>query len=137
LGEQVTLEWLAQPALAGALRAELTWSGPVGTASRIATALRGWHYLRFEVTEHATPASDGARFMCTPDLGMHHSAVGMHGDLMIHENRLSALLDRAVRGAVAIEEELASLLGLAWDEELEPFRQAGDGAPIRFLNKTG
>lgn len=137
LGEPVTLTWGVQPALAGSLRTEMAWAGPVGTASRIASALREWHYLRFEVTEHATATSDGARFMCTPDLGMHHSAVGMHGDLMVHENRLGAVLERAIKGQVVIEEEIAALLGMAWDEELEPLRQAGDGAPIRFLNKTG
>ena len=24
-----------------------------------------------------------------------------------------------------------------WDEELEPFRYAGDGAPVRWLHKVG
>jgi hypothetical protein len=33
--------------------------------------------------------------------------------------------------------ELDRLLGRAWDEELEPFRYAGDGAPVRWLHATG
>lgn len=136
LGERVSLEWTAQPALASTQRAQLEWRGPVGTAAKIASALRDWHYLRFEVSEDPTMQSEGARFMCTPDLGIHHSATGIHGDVMIHENRLLAALEKAIRG-VDVEGEIAALLGLAWDEELEPFRQAGEGAPVRWLYRTG
>jgi hypothetical protein len=28
------------------------------------------------------------------------------------------------------------LLGSAWDDELEPFRYAGDGAPVRWLHEV-
>jgi hypothetical protein len=28
------------------------------------------------------------------------------------------------------------LLGRAWDDELEPFRYAGDGAPVRWLHEV-
>ena len=28
-------------------------------------------------------------------------------------------------------------LGRAWDDELEPFRYAGDGAPVRWLHQVG
>jgi hypothetical protein len=28
-------------------------------------------------------------------------------------------------------------LGKAWDDELEPFRYAGDGAPVRWLHRVG
>ena len=27
--------------------------------------------------------------------------------------------------------------GEAWDEELEPFRHAGEGAPVRWLHQVG
>lgn len=136
LGERISLEWRNQPALTSTQRAQLEWRGPIGTASAIASALRDWHYLRFEVTEDPTTVSEGARFMCTPDLGIHHSTTGLHGDVMIHENRLLAALEKAIHG-LDVEGEIATLLGLAWDEELEPFRQAGDGAPVRWLNRTG
>ena len=32
---------------------------------------------------------------------------------------------------------LASNMGKPWDDELEPFRHAGDGAPIRWLHRVG
>jgi hypothetical protein len=37
----------------------------------------------------------------------------------------------------SLEAELSLLLGEPWDAELEPFRRAGDGAPVRWLNATG
>jgi len=37
----------------------------------------------------------------------------------------------------AAEEMFAELLGTDWDAELEPFRYAGDGAPVRWLHKVG
>ena len=39
--------------------------------------------------------------------------------------------------ASALEEELSRLLGQPWDDELEPFRCAADGAPVRWLHATG
>jgi hypothetical protein len=29
------------------------------------------------------------------------------------------------------------MLGTAWDEDLEPFRLAGDGAPVTLLHQVG
>ncbi|MGO9054808.1 MAG: DUF3145 family protein, partial [Streptosporangiaceae bacterium] len=37
----------------------------------------------------------------------------------------------------SLEAELELLLGQPWDDELEPFRRAAAGAPVRWLNATG
>jgi len=37
----------------------------------------------------------------------------------------------------SLEAELALLLGQPWDDELEPFRHAAEGAPVRWLHATG
>jgi Protein of unknown function (DUF3145) len=37
----------------------------------------------------------------------------------------------------SLESELALLLGQPWDDELEPFRRAAAGAPVRWLHATG
>ena len=37
----------------------------------------------------------------------------------------------------SLEEELSLLLGQPWDDELEPFRRAAAGAPVRWLHATG
>ena len=41
------------------------------------------------------------------------------------------------RPASSLEAELARLMGQAWDDELEPFRCAAEGAPVRWLHATG
>ena len=37
----------------------------------------------------------------------------------------------------SLEQELSLLLGEPWDAELEPFRKAAAGAPVRWLHATG
>jgi hypothetical protein len=37
----------------------------------------------------------------------------------------------------SLEAELGLLLGQPWDDELEPFRHAAAGAPVRWLHATG
>ena len=137
LGVQVNLSWTAQPAAAGTYRSELSWQGPVGTAAKIASTLRGWNQLRFEVTEEPTAVSEGARYSYTPDLGIFHAVTGLHCDIMIPEDRLKAAVVKAALGETTLELEISKLLGKPWDDELESFRHAGDGAPVRWLHHVG
>ena len=139
VGAPVGMPWSGQPAAPGALRAELTWQAQPGTAGAIASALAGWNRLRFEVTEDSSPGCDGVRHCYTPDLGLFTAATGANGDIMVSENRLRSVMLLAERGGAtaSLEDELARLLGTAWDNELEPFRRAADGAPVRWLNATG
>ena len=116
------------------MRAELAWEGPAGTAGRVASALRGWPRLRFEVTEEPSPGAEGERFAWTPRLGMFRATVGVHGDIQVGEDRLRAALATAVAEGADVFETVESLLGQPWDEELEPFRYAGEGAPVRVLH---
>jgi hypothetical protein len=58
-----------------------------------------------------------------------------NGDIVVPENRLRATMTLALQaGLSSLEDEVARLLGTAWDNELEPFRRAADGAPVRWLN---
>ncbi|MGI8577902.1 MAG: DUF3145 domain-containing protein [Nocardioidaceae bacterium] len=134
LGVPVDLWWTPQPAKTGSYRAEYSWAGPVGTAAKLASGLRGWQRLLFEVTEEPTPASEGARYSFTPDLGVFHAVTGLHGDLMIPEDRLKAAVVKAAIGDLPLLAEIDKLLGKPWDDALEPFRHAGDGAPVRWLH---
>ncbi len=136
LGTAVSLEWTPQPAQAGSYRAELSWTGEAGTAAAITSALRGWDRLRFEVTEEPTAATEGARFSYTPELGVFHAVTGVHGDVMIPEDRLKAAMVKAALGETPLEIGMNLLLGTPWDDELEPFRYAGDGAPVRWLHQV-
>jgi hypothetical protein len=137
LGMPVTLEWTPQPAAPGMYRAELSWQADPGTGASLASALRDWLHLRFEVTEEPSAGAEGERYSSTPTLGLFHATTGVHGDIMVREDRLRAALARATSDpATSVMQEMQALLGKAWDEELEPFRYAGDGAPVRWLHQV-
>ena len=139
VGLPVGMSWVGQPAAPGALRAELNWHAHPGTAGAIASALAGWNRLRFEVTEDSSPGCDGVRHCYTPDLGLFSAVTGANGDIMVPEDRLRSVMLLASGGgtSTSLDDELGRLLGTAWDNELEPFRRAADGAPVRWLNATG
>jgi hypothetical protein len=137
VGTAVSMPWVSQPAAPGSLRAELTWKGRPGTAAAITSGLAGWNRLRFEVTEEASAGCDAMRYSYAPNLGLFAATTSANGDVLIPENKLRAALALGANGTSVLDKELERLLGGAWDNELEPFRRAGDGAPVRWLNATG
>lgn len=137
LGQPVSLDWIPQPAGPRLVRTELSWAGAVGAGARLASALRGWDNVRYEVTEEPSAGVDGSRWSATPALGIHHTWTNAVGDAVLHEDRLRAVLTTHRADPVALQEAVDALLGGPWDRELEPFRYAGDGAPVRWLHKVG
>ena len=125
LGMRVSLEWTPQTAEPGLWRAELSWQGEAGISAQLASALRGWAQLRYEVTEEPSPGNEGARYSCTPTLGLFHAITGVHGDLMVPEDRLRAAMLSASSAGTSFEEALG-----------ETFRWAGEGAPVRWLHQV-
>lgn len=136
LGTSVSLEWTPQHAQSGTQRAELSWTADSGSAAAIASALRGWNHLRYEVTEEPAAGTEGARFSYTPELGVFHAVTGVHGDILIPEDRLKAAVVRAAVGDTTLLLEIDKLVGKPWDDELETFRHAGEGAPVRWLHQV-
>lgn len=136
LGVPVNMDWTPQSAQPGTYRAELSWSGAAGSGAALASALRGWNHLRFEVTEEATSSTEGSRYSFTPDLGVFHAVTGLHGDIMIPEDRLKAAVVKSALGDTTLVLEVDKLLGKPWDDELETFRHAGEGAPVRWLHQV-
>jgi Protein of unknown function (DUF3145) len=137
LGIRISLDWTPQPTAPGTFRAELSWQAEAGTAAKLASALRDWMHLRFEVTEEPSAGAEGERYSSTPTLGLFHATTGVHGDIMVREDRLRAALARAATDpTTSVLAEMQELLGKAWDDELEPFRYAGDGAPVRWLHQV-
>lgn len=136
LGVPTRFEWTAQGAEPSSYRAELSWTGSVSTAAKLASALKGWQRIRFEVTEEPTSSSEGVRYSYTPRLGIFHAVTGIHGDIQVSEERLKTAISDAAVGATPLAEALDRLLGKAWDDELEPFRYAGEGAPVRWLHQV-
>ncbi|AHH95208.1 DUF3145 domain-containing protein [Kutzneria viridogrisea] len=136
LGVRADLRWAAQPALPGQLRAECAWTGEAGTGSSLAGALKAWPMLRFEVTEDPSPGTDGERFCFAPGIGLWHSRTSANGDIVVTEDQLRALASGS-RGGESFAHGVDSLLGKPWDDALEPFRRAGDGAPVTWLHRVG
>jgi hypothetical protein len=137
LGQPVALEWVRQPLGPRLLRTEMSWAGEAGTGGKMASALRGWDNLRYEVTEEPSPGSDGSRWSHTPSLGIHHTWTSASGDAVINEDRLRAAVSVSQGNPTVLAQELDRLLGRAWDDELEPFRHAGAGANVRWLHMVG
>ena len=135
-GMPVRMSWTAQPIERSAYRCEYAWTGPVGTAARLASALKGWQKVRFEVTEDATSTSEGERYSYTPVLGVFHAVTGLHGDILVPEDRIKQAVAAAAVGGLDLPSALGRLLGQPWDDELEPFRHAGDGAEVRWLHEV-
>src|SRR5690606_29046481 len=88
LGVPARIRWEDQPAMRGLQRAEMTWRGREDTGARLVSALRGMHEVRFEVTQEATAQLDGARWSCTPELGIHHAATDHAGNTVLTEDRV-------------------------------------------------
>ena len=108
LGRAVSFDWNEQPILSGSRRAEFYWEGPAGTGASLATAMRGWEHLRFEVSEDPTPRSDGGRWMHTPGLGIHYAQTDTAGNVVIGEDRVRYALEVAAGDPVELQRELMS-----------------------------
>ena len=64
--------------------------------------------------------------------GCGNGAISANGDIVVGEMRLRALM---ADGADALFAELDSVLGTAWDEALERYRDGGAGAEVSWLNR--
>ena len=137
LGRAVNFEWRAQPVLRGAMRAEFSWQGTRGNGAELASALRGWEHLRYEVTEDASAGNDGGRWMHTPDLGVYFAQTDVSGNLVIPEDRIRSAMETAGSNALELHRELRLALGQAWDDELEPFRFANEDSQVTWLHAVG
>ncbi|MFC3495089.1 DUF3145 domain-containing protein [Glycomyces rhizosphaerae] len=132
----VKLGWTPQDAERGTLSAERAWSGYAGMGAEFAKALAQWPMLRFEITEDPSAGVDGERIMHVPGRGVYRAAMSAGGDIMIAEDRIRALL-ATTTSAEALRNGLDQLLGLEWDRELRPFRQAAGGTEQSWLSQVG
>lgn len=136
LGSRVSMDWIPQPIAPTQVRSEVSWQAAPGTAARIASALRPFKMVRFEIAEEPSRGAEGERFAVTPELGIFRATMGPHGDIMIHEDRLRSVMLAAGDDPAALRAGLGQILGSDWDAELEPFRRAGDGVPVRWLHQV-
>ena len=129
---------LARPAGAhGRARTEFYWEGERGTGAALASALRGWEHLRFEVTEDAGLGTDGGRWMHTPDLGIFFAQTDTAGNIVIPEDRIRYAMEigrlRRVRAAPRAARRARS--GVGRRARAVPSRQRGQ--PGRLAAQGG
>lgn len=136
LGAGLNWQWTEQNAEPGSHRAELSWSGPTGSGARLASRLAEFARIRFEVTEEAILGAEGTRYCYTPSLGPFAATVGVHGDILVPEDRIRHALDTASVKGMSVHQAMERLLGTEWDEELEQFRYGSEDAPIRWLHQV-
>lgn len=136
IGRAVKFAWTDQPVLPGSRRADFLWEGSPGTGAQIASSLRGWAHLRFEVTEDPGDGVDGSRWLHTPDLGIFHAQTDAAGNIVVPEDRIRAAMDAAGTSAIELHRELRLALGQAWDDELEPFRHAIGTSTVTWLHRS-
>jgi hypothetical protein len=135
-GTQVHIDWVYQPISPGSVRAEIIWTAAAGTGARLASALRAFAQVRYEVTEDGVPGRDGERFAVTPSLGLFRATIGPFGDVMVHEERLRTAISHAQVTGDSMIDEIARLIGTPWDDELEPFRSAHEGSTVRLMHQV-
>ena len=137
IGTPFHFRWENQPVASASVCAQHAWSGPVGSAALIASALFGWRDLRFEVSEDASADNDGTHFMHTPSLGIHRIHVDATGSAYITEARLMRLVEESAGSFDELQEAVALELGRAWDAELDVFRARVADHSVTRLHSVG
>ena len=121
LGTCVKPTWSPQPLIPGSYRTQVEFRDRQGAAAELASSLRSWHYLNFEVIENTD--NGGELFRCTPELGIHRALVDQTGAVILSENQLGTVLKNSL-DEESIREGIALLLGDSWELELDRFRSA-------------
>ena len=119
LGASVRCDWTPQMLKAGTYKCGISWRDRSGVASEIASALRSWHYISFEVQEDTNDGGELFRF--TPELGIHRAVTDLSGAVIMSENQVEAVLAHNF-DEDSIRKGLAQIIGSDWEKELERFR---------------
>jgi len=119
LGDNVALHWTPQMLKAGTFKSVISWRDREGVAAAIASALRSWHYIYFEVQEDTN--NGGELFRFTPELGIHRALTDLTGAVVMSENQINTVLTTSF-DEESIRNGIAQIIGNNWEIELERFR---------------
>jgi hypothetical protein len=104
---------------------DFTFDASAVDAATIASELAGIQRLWFEVSTPPNQVDLGQRYAFTPVLGIFHSQLDQGGNQVFGENQLLAAISASTfRPADELRLSLENLLGVAWDDQLEPLRRA-------------
>ena len=111
--DRVQIDWRNQPLDPGTQRATIEWRSSKDLSAELASALKSWHYLRFEIT------FADQYFRHTPTNGLHRSQIDELGNIQLTEHQIRFAMsktDQSMRDALDVA------LGTEWEVELERFR---------------
>jgi len=127
-GAPLTIGWNVLPAPIHGYRALVPWEGPEGSGAVLATSFMNLKQLTFEVIQQDSLDVSGYRWSFTPALGMFSSATDEAGNILVSENQLRFIVDSFGSNGLKLQAELRKVLGQAFDDELESFRELFDGS---------
>ena len=136
LGQVINLPWQNQPLSPAAKAMEFEYKHHSPIAVKITTALRAWHYIRFEVRELNKNTQDTIFYRATPDLGLHQVSATTNGDVVLNENQINTILKNSL-SYEKLQANLENALGVNWDIELEPYRIALASGMLDSVSKSG
>ena len=129
LGTWVKPTWTAQPLIPGSYRMQLEFRDRQGAAAELASSLRSWHYLNFEIIENTD--NGGELFRCTPELGIHRASIDGLGNIVVTEHQVMDALAKSF-DEISMREAIDQVLGNSWEEELAPFREVEIGKVMQL-----
>ena len=125
-GNPTKINWIKDESPDSVFRGSVALDCGLNDGATLASAFMNLKQLSFEVIHQSALA--GARWSFTPSLGMFHCATDEAGNLVVGENQLRASIEKAGSNILKLQAELRKLLGQAWDDELEPYRELIGGA---------
>ena len=126
-GAPADVYWQLLPAPKLGYRACVTWQGPEGSGEVLATSFMSLKNISFEVVQQDSLDAMGYRWCYTPLLGMFSSATDEAGNILVNENQLRFIVDSCGSNGLKLQAELRKVLGQAFDDELESYRELFDG----------
>ena len=122
VGADVQANWQPQSMMVGTFKTKCQWRARGGSGAEIASTLRSWHYLNFEVLEENE--NGGELFRFTPELGLHRAITDLSGAVLLNEFAINNVMQKAF-DEDSMREGFALAMGTPWDAQLEKFRGAG------------
>ena len=136
LGQVHSFSWVNQPLNPGSKAMEFEYKVQIPIAAKLSTALKAWHYIRFEVREINKNTQDSTFYRATPELGLHQVSTASNGDVVINENQVNTILKNSITHDRLIN-NLENALGNQWEAELEPYRIALASGMKEIVSKSG
>lgn len=122
------LGWIQNLDAAGTFRTQAHYLGEQDAGATLASAFMNLKQLTFEITQDADQGILGSRWCYTPSLGMFRGSTDEVGNLVVNENQIRLAMEKAGPNVLKLQAELRRLMGQAFDDELESYRELIGGA---------